>query len=738
MLRSTQLPFAFLLLWLLSCTRVAEQQQTEPEQSSEKRLVDYVDPKIGVIDNRENNCVIGPQLPFGSINPSPQTQNGEHDGYDPKEPIRGFGQLHVSGTGWGKYGQFLISPQTGLSVGPKSHDSPKSAENARADYYGVTLDRYNIKVELTPTHNAAIYRLTFPKSDSATVLIDVTHSLTLDIVPRIGGHVRDCKVAFDPKNPSVIYGGGFYKGGFGDGEYPLYFAAELSKQPIYHGTWTNEEITTNNKAVNQSSMDDKIGTYVGFQTEDNEEIYLKIAISFTSSERAKQFLDSEIPAWDFEKAQTQAFQKWENQLSKITLEGGTEEQLIMFYTALHRSMLMPRDRSDDNRLWKNSDHYWDDHFAVWDTWRTVFPLMTILNPERVADNINAFIERFDNIGEVRDTFIAGIDMYADQGGNNVDNVIADAMVKGIQGFDYEKAYEILKLNADTERNGWQGFGRAETIKESSYKKNGWIPADKMSCSYTLEYNYNDYCIAQAAKLLGKEDDYQKYLARSNGWQQLWNPALESDGFTGFIGPKTLNGKWIDINTVKKWGSWNEYFYEANSWTYSFFMPHDFQKLIELSGGKEEFVKRAEYALQKGYIVSYNEPAFTVAHSFSYAGRPDLTSKWIRHTMNTGYDLTGYPGNDDSGAMSSWYVFSALGIFPIAGQETYVLNSPLFSKATIRLSNGKKIIISAPEASEKNIYIKSCKLNGKLLDDFFIRHEDISDGADIVFELSDKP
>ena len=605
---------------------------------------------------------------------------------------------------------------------------------AKATHYQVTLDRYNIKTELVPTHHAVLYRFTFPESAEASIAIDVVHSLVIDIATNVGGTVNACFVKFDETNPRKIYGGGRYSGGFGDGEYPLFFSAELSEEPEVFGTWLNQTISSGSLESTQANPDDRTGAYVQYKTEEGQEIYLKMAISFKSAEKAKEFMSPEIEDWNFEKLQSRGEQAWNRELHKIQIEGATEDQKKIFYTSLYHSFLQPRDRSLDNRFWEGNTPFWDDQFAVWDTWRTAFPLLSLLKPEIVSSNVQSFIDRYDHNGIVHDAFIAGIDMYAEQGGNNIDNVIADAIMKDLKGFDYEEAYQVLKYNADNERLGWQGFDEPEEIKETYYKERGWIPGDIMSCSYTLEYAYNDFCIAQVAKKLGYSEDHDFYMKRSKQWENLWNAELVSDGFKGFIAPKDVEGNWINIDPKKDWHSWHEYFYEANSWTYSFFVPQDFKRLIELSGGNERYCERLEHSIMNGLLNISNEPSFAAVRSFSYAGSPDLTSKWVRYIMSGFYDLEGYPGNDDSGAMSSWYVFSALGFFPNAGQKVYILNSPLFKKATITLDNGNQIIIKAPNASDKNIYIKSCKLNGKELDHLFLDHQDLVNGAVLEFDL----
>jgi predicted alpha-1,2-mannosidase len=698
--------------------------------------VDYVNPFIGVLDEG-SYCTVGPQLPFGSVNPGPQTPEGMYDGYSPFQPIRGFGQLHVSGTGWGKYGQFMVSPQIGLNVDELGHDSPKSGEVATTYYYAVNLDRYKIKTELAPTHHAVIYRFTFPKTDDANIAIDVTHSLVRDIVPYMGGTVSAGEVTINSVTKDKITGFGRYSGGFGDGDYKVYFCARFSKSPVHSGTWKNGTILLSGHET-IATENERIGAFLRFQTSENESVCMKIAVSLKSIQQAETWLGNEIPAWDFEAVKQDAKTAWNKELGKIAVEGGSEKDKTLFYSALYRSMMMPRDRTDDLEGYADGAKMWDDQYAVWDTWRTMFPLMTIIDPAMVRDNVNSFIERFKKNRVVKDAFVAGIDMFKEQGGNDIDNVIAEAYVKGVQGIDWNKAYEVLKFDADSLRLGAQvPNGKIDPVV-ASYKKLGWIPGGTISCSVSLEYSYNDFCVAEVAKGLGKKADYRKYLERSKKWVELWNPALESKGFKGFIGPKKPDNTWIDIDPAKNWGSWNEYFYEANSWTYSFFVPHELDHLVELCGGPKIFADRLNLGFTDDKLIAYwNEPAFLAAQGFHHANRPDLASYWTKKMMTERYSDQGYPGNEDSGAMGSWYVFAALGFFPNAGQPFYYLNGSTFPKMTIQLGNGKKLVIEAQNVSKENIYVQSCTLNGKKLKNSIIAHSQLMGGGLLKFVMGAK-
>ena len=707
---------------------------------AQTNLVQYVDTKIGIIDDRGSACVIGAQMPYGSINPSPQTIDGGMGGYNPKQPIMGFGQLHVSGTGWSKYGHFLISPQVGLAVGKRSHDSPKSNEITTAYYYQTNLDRYGIVAGFAPTNHAAMYNFTYPQSDSAFVVLDATQSIG-DIVPELGYKFNKCNVEVFP-DKKQIRASIECAGGWAWGMNVIYFIAEFNKDFMESGVWKDLQVKSGvNKLAMDENTNQRIGTFCRFETKKGESVLMKVAISFSCFENAEKYLKTELPGWNIDNVKKTGMSAWEKKLSTIKIETTSVEQKKIFYTAMYHTMVQPRDRSGDNPNWKSDQPYWDDNFAIWDTWRSAFSLSILIDPDMVRGNVNCFIDRFKHNGKVRDGFVAGVDMDDEQGGNDVDNVIAEAILKGVKGIDANDAYQLLKNNADNERKGLVSHNVQNPVfaaNNAKYKEQGWIPECFNSTSNTLEYAYNDFCVAQIAKKLGNTADYEKYLKRSNQWTKLWNPNLESDGFKGFIDSRKADGTFVGQDP-KFWGnSWKNIFYEGTSWTYSYFVPHDIEQLMKLMGGKELFAKRLEHALDNKLIDYGNEPSFWALRTFNHAGRPDLTSKWVHWIMNHNYDVTGVTGNDDTGAMSSWYVFSALGFFPNAGQDIYYLNAPLYKKSVIKLGNGKTLTITAHNFSEKAIYVKSCKINGKAWNSSIFRHKDIAEGGTIEFELAEQP
>lgn len=709
---------------------------------AQAKLVDYVDTKIGVIGTRASNCVIGPQLPFGCINPSPQSPKASSSGYNPKMPTRGFGQMHVSGTGGAsRYGHFLISPQIGINVNQSGHDSPAQNVETKAYYFKTILERYHITAEVSPARHSAMYRFTFPKSDSASIVIDAAQSLSRDIV--VNGQVGEIhanSIEIDTQK-RLIRGMIDIKAGWGCvTPYKFYFVALFNKPAEEAGVWKESVLYPGKQTAIRDITDlkatQRIGTFCRFKTRKGEQILMKVAVSLTSCEKAEAFLQAEIPDWNFDKVKNEGINAWEKQLAKIKLEGISEEQKRLFYTAMYHTMVMPRDQTGDNPHWTSDQPFWNDQYALWDTWRTLFPFHTLINPDVIRDNVWSFIDRLKHNGQVRDAFISGTEGGKDQGGNNVDNIIADAYVKGIPGIDWEEAYKVMKYNADHERIGG-GYGYMPFPVRDIYRKQGWIPYSDLASSNTLEFAYNDYCVSVVAKGLGKIDDYKTYLDRSNGWINLWDEKLESKGYRGFIGARVWDNKFVAIDPANIERPWKGPFYEGCSWTYSYFVPHNLEKLIELMGGKEKFVERLDFALKNNLIDYGNEPSFLALRSFNHVGRPDLASYWVHKALKKNFDLTGGTGNDDSGAMSSWYIFSALGFFPNAGQDIYYLNAPLYKKSVITLGNGKTLTILANNASEKNLYIKSCRINGKEWNRPIIRHKDIADGGVIEFELAEQ-
>lgn len=658
------------------------------------------------------HCVVGPQLPHGSINPSPQTANGGHGGYVVGQPIRGFGQLHVSGTGWSRYGQILLSPQTGFNPEETGHDSPLSDEEARPYYYRARLDRYGITAELAPTHHCAIYRFSFSPTDEANILLDVAHNIPQHIVPEVKGRFHGGKIDYDPSR-QLLTGWGEYSGGFGSGEhYKVYFAIETDA--------TVQEAQVTDRA--DSAL------YARLQLKENPgTVCLRVGISLKSTENALRFLQEEVAGKDLESVKQAARQTWNRTLSAIRVKGGSEEEKRLFYTTLYHSFLMPRDRTGDNPGWDSKASHLDDHYCIWDTWRTKYPLMVLLQESFVAKTVDSFIDRFQHNGVCNPTFTSSLDWSSKQGGDDVENVIADAIVKGVKGIDLEKAYELMK---------WNAFH----MRSHDYQRLGWEPETGgiMSCSAGLEHAYNDYCTAQVAALMGDSLTHNRLARRSGSWKQLFNPEAESFGYKGFVIPRRPDGQWVSIDPAKNYGSWVEYFYEGNSWTYTLFVPHQTDLLIASCGGREEMISRLSYGFDHKLISLNNEPGFLSPFLFIHCGRPDLAAYYVRQLRQSNFSLEhGYADNEDSGAMGAWYVFTSIGLFPNAGQDFYYLLPPAFSDVELLMENGKKLTIHTVKDSPDACYIKSVSLNGKVLDRGWIYHHEIAQGATLTYELTHK-
>ena len=658
------------------------------------------------------HCVVGPQLPHGSVNPSPQTAHGGHAGYVPDQPIRGFGQLHVSGIGWGRYGQIFLSPQVGFNPSETDHDSPKQGEEATPYYYKVMLSRYDIQVEISPTHHCVAYRFTFPETDQGNILLDIAHNIPQHIVPEVKGLFHGGEINYNPEQQTLT-GWGEYSGGFGSTDaYKVYFAMKTDT-PL--------------KEVKITDQGDK-ALYACLGLNKNPGVvHLNVGISLKSIENASLFLSEEIADNSFNTVKENAKAIWDNTLSSIKIKSEDEAEERLFYTTLYHSFVMPRDRTGDNPHWDSESAHMDDHYCVWDTWRTKYPLMVLLRESYVAQTINSFIDRFAHNGVCNPTFTSSLDWTSKQGGDDVDNIIADAIVKNVKGFDYEKAYALMKWNAYHARS-------------KDYLRLGWEPETGgiMSCSAGIEYAYNDFCTSEIAGIMHDENTQKELYERSGNWSQLFNPLQESHTYKGFIVPRKANGEWVAIDPAKAYGSWVEYFYEGNSWTYTLFVPHQFDRLIEYCGGKANMIKRLSYGFENNLISLNNEPGFLSPFIFTHCGRPDLTARYVSQIRKDNFSLLkGYSDNEDSGAMGSWYIFTSIGLFPNAGQDFYYLLPPAFTDVELTMENGKKISIKVLKDTPDACYIKSVSINGKVLDKGWIYHREIAEGATLVYELTNK-
>ena len=741
----------------------------------------YVNPFIGT--GGHGHTFPGATMPFGMVQLSPDTRIDNWDGssgyHYSDSIIYGFSHTHLSGTGIPDYCDILFAPTIGepqffAKEGEKNENGYASKfshanETATPGYYSVKLDDDGIFAEMTATTRVGFHRYTFPKSDEANIILDLKwRDKVLDSELKIVGNNRI---------------EGYRRSSSWAKDQVVYFVAEFSKP--FESHTSGSPIGNSNLFLaydEMGSLDRKdIKAFFRFKTSQNEQILLKVAISSVSIEGARKNLEAELPHWNFEKVRSDAKNAWNKELSKIEVSGGSQAQMTNFYSALYHTMIAPNIFSDvdgnylgldkkihninkDQRS-KIKDQKSENYtiFSLWDTFRATHPLYTIIDEKRTVDFINTFLRHYEQGGRLPVWELAANETDTMIGYHAV-SVIADAMAKGIKGFDYEKAFEAAKHSAELDHFGLE-----------AYKRRGYISMEdeQESVSKTLEYAYNDFCIAQMARILqtnpsekgkrkfilsatrtvnesyleSKSRDYLKYLKRAQYYKNLF------DKQTGFMRPKQ-NGNWISPflpNEV------TFHFTEGNSWQYTFFVPHDVSGLIDLYGGRANFSKKldelftADSALAgrfqpdiTGLIGQYahgNEPSHHIAYLYNYAGEPWKTQKLVRQIMDEFYkpEPDGLIGNEDCGQMSAWYILSALGFYPVSpGIPNYDFGTPMFREAKINLENGKSFTIKAANVSDKNIYVKSVKLNGKPLKQTFFAHSDIMNGGTLEFEMSETP
>ncbi len=714
---------------------------------SQGQPVGYVDPFIGT--EGPGHVFPGASMPFGMVKLGPDCKGHSNPGYISGELIEGFSHTHVSGTGGGaKYGNIMVAPRVG-DIDLKDEGSSYSREKAEPGYYAAYLNKQKVYSELTVTHNAGFHRYTFPESKKSSLLIDAGHFLFFgdqwgEAQELVGSEINILSATEVEGYNRVRHGWNF------GGPYTVYFYARLQKPAQEMGTWKGKDRYPAQKS--QFDSGERTGGWFTFSTTDQEEVLLKVGISFVSSQKAKANLENSIPHWDFKQTRQHAFESWNNLLSKISIEASEEEKTV-FYTNLYHVFLMPVDRTGENPKWECDAPYYDDFYAIWDTYRTSHPLMTILLPDRQTDMVKALLDIYkyeDYLPDARSGNYNG----RTQGGSNADVLIHDAYVKGLDGIDYELALEAMLKNAEVPPGG-------DERKEGrgglwDYNRIGYVSTDyERAGSRTLEYSYCDYCIAKLAEGLGKDEIHDKYLEKASSWLNLWDADYTSYGANGFIMPKKANGQWHKNFSLERRaadggdvvifdeftrGYWEAFFYESDAWEYSFFVPHDANRLIMACGGKEAFIRRLDTFFINDFFQVSNEPGFLTPHLYTYAGVYDKTAHRLHQILNDNYHTgrDGLPGNDDSGAMGAWFVFNAMGIYPNAGQDVYLIGTPLFEEVVINLPNDNTLRIIANDLNDNNYYIESAYLNGRSLKRAWLKHEEIASGGMLEFNMSDTP
>ncbi|MDF1864768.1 MAG: GH92 family glycosyl hydrolase [Saprospiraceae bacterium] len=717
-----------------------------PIDKPKKSLSSYVDPFIGTANH--GHVYPGATVPFGMVQLSPDNGTAGWDwcsGYNWADSmIVGFSHTHLSGTGIGDLYDISIMPivnevDFSKEMAPRennyaatfSHDN----ESASTGYYTVKLDN-GIDVELTTSERVGFHNYTFPEEKQAGVLIDLGFNLNWD---------KPTKTVLTVDSKNLITGHRFSTGWAKDQR--VYFAAQFSED--FNGSFQIAEGDSNLYPEIGKTVDGtKARVQVFFDTIKN--VKIKVGLSTANAEGALAALN-EVPNWDFEEVRSKAESKWEKELSKIEISSNDEDLKKTFYTSLYRTCLAPVLMSDANGNYKGVDneiHASEGYtkygvFSLWDTFRAANPLYTLTQPDKINDFINSMLAHYDEYGLLPVWELLGNETNTMTGYHSIP-VIVDAYLKGYQNFDAEKAFEAMRKSASQDIRG-----------TNFYREYGYIPYDKagQSVTRTLEYAFDDWCIAQMAKALGKEEDYQNFMKRSEGYRHFF------DESTGFMRAKYSNGKWktpFDPQFSDHNFDVAEYT-EGNAWQHSWFVPHAVEDLIKLHGGNEPFVNkmdslftvsseiRGENASNdiSGLIGQYahgNEPSHHIAYLYNYADTPSKTQEKVREIMATQYNTTptGLCGNEDCGQMSAWYVFSAMGIYPVnPASGVYDFGSPLFEEVKLKVGNGKTFVIKANDVSKNNKYIKSVKLNGEVYDKLSVTHEDLMKGGILEFEMSNK-
>jgi len=682
------------------------------------------------------NVFVGAAVPFGMVKLGPDMESFDSRpssfGYLSGGRILGFSHLHLSGAS-GKYGNILVAPVTG-SLDLADIKSPRSNEVNHPGYYAATLTRYKIRAELTATRRVGFHRYTFPAAQQSHLTFNIAHCLNkgsdTESQRFLGGQVR---LLSDHEAEGVgRYAGGWNKGG----EYRVYFYIVLDTPSTSAQTWSSNTLTPGKEASVDGGR--PIGATFNFRTHAGQVVQIKVGLSFISTARARQNIQSEAPAWNFDAVRKASVDNWNQALSKIQLRGETDSKRIQFYTAMYHTMLMPSDRTGENPGWQSTEPYYDDYYTIWDTYRSSGPLLTLIAPDRQRDLIRSLIDIYRHEGYMPDGRSGNVTGRT-QGGSNADIVIADAYVKGLTGIDYPTAFEAMLKDASVPPADPQKEGRGGIL---DYNAKGYLTlADERSGSRTVEYAYDDFAIAEVACGLNRLAEAKLFAARAHNWEHLWDKDLTVEGFNGFLRPRNPDGTWAEPNYVVR-GEWPDFLYEGDIWTYSFFAPQDVRRLIALAGGNQMFVNRLDSIFYREHFDVTNEPGFLIPVLYNWASRPDHTAEVITELLEKAFtdQRTGIPGNDDSGAMSSWFIFHSLGFYPNAGQDIYLIGTPSFPEADITLASGKTLRILARNMDSEHInrFIQSATLNGAPLETSWFRHEQIANGGTLVFTMGSAP
>ena len=711
---------------------------TAKQDTPQTDYTQYVDPFIGAADN--GHTFPGACRPFGMIQTSPVTGAvgwrycSEYMYAD--SIIWGFTQTHLNGTGCMDLGDILVMPFTGerhRTWDAYRSSFSKTSENATPGYYTVTLDQAKVKAELTATTHAALHRYTYEQADSASILIDLQHGPAWN-EKQYHSQVNSCEVNWE--NDSTLTGHVNNKV-WVDQDY--YFVMQFSRPVIDHFELPMAETEKGKRLV------------ASFNIQPGEEVLMKVALSTTGVEGAKANMAAEVPGWDFEGIRTAAKADWNSYLSRIEVEG-TDEEKTNFYTSFYHALIQPNEISDVDGRYRNAADSvvnatggkFYSTFSLWDTYRAAHPFYTLMVPERVDGFINSLVDQAEVQGYLPIWGLWGKENFCMVANHGV-SVVAEAYAKGFRGFDAERAFNAIKQTQTVShplKSYWE-----------NYMKYGYFPTDLTeaeSVSSTLESVYDDYAAADMAKRMGKTEDAAYFARRADFYKNLF------DSSTQFMRPKKSDGTWKSPFNPSQIGhaeSVGGDYTEGNAWQYTWHVQHDVPGLIALFGGEEPFLNKLDslFTLKlettqadvTGLIGQYahgNEPSHHVTYLYALAGRPERTQELIREIFDTQYSPkpNGLCGNDDCGQMSAWYMFSAMGFYPVnpvSGE--YVFGAPQLPEFVLHLADGKTFTIKAEGLSEANKYVKSITLNGEPYTKNFISHADIVKGGTLVYQMTDK-
>lgn len=711
---------------------------TAKQDTPQTDYTQYVDPFIGAADN--GHTFPGACRPFGMIQTSPVTGAvgwrycSEYMYAD--SIIWGFTQTHLNGTGCMDLGDILVMPFTGerhRTWDAYRSSFSKTSENATPGYYTVTLDQAKVKAELTATTHAALHRYTYEQADSASILIDLQHGPAWN-EKQYHSQVNSCEVNWE--NDSTLTGHVNNKV-WVDQDY--YFVMQFSRPVIDHFELPMAEIEKGKRLV------------ASFNIQPGEEVLMKVALSTTGVEGAKANMAAEVPEWDFEGIRTAAKADWNSYLSRIEVEG-TDEEKTNFYTSFYHALIQPNEISDVDGRYRNAADSvvnatggkFYSTFSLWDTYRAAHPFYTLMVPERVDGFINSLVDQAEVQGYLPIWGLWGKENFCMVANHGV-SVVAEAYAKGFRGFDAERAFNAIKQTQTVShplKSNWE-----------NYMKYGYFPTDLTeaeSVSSTLESVYDDYAAADMAKRMGKTEDAAYFARRADFYKNLF------DSSTQFMRPKKSDGTWKSPFNPSQIGhaeSVGGDYTEGNAWQYTWHVQHDVPGLIALFGGEEPFLNKLDslFTLKlettqadvTGLIGQYahgNEPSHHVTYLYALAGRPERTQELIREIFDTQYSPkpNGLCGNDDCGQMSAWYMFSAMGFYPVnpvSGE--YVFGAPQLPEFVLHQADGKTFTIKAEGLSEANKYVKSITLNGEPYTKNFISHADIVKGGTLVYQMTDK-